>query len=189
MPYIARTNGATSGQPLEVREGALTDIAAADRDNWKSVTEIAPTISNPDAEVRTTNYFEILPDGRCRMLWNTEMLPEPWVKERLRQYAADRRWRHTQSGTEVNGIHIQSDDVAISKIMGAKMALDAGLVPSVRWKSDGGWVDLDAAAMTGIFAAVSAFIQACYSEEETVVGLIDAGTYTTRSQIAGHAWP
>ena len=189
MSYIAKTNGATNGQPLEVREGSLTDIAAADRDNWRTVTEILPTIANPIQTVRTTNYFEILPDGRVRMHWNTEDLPDPFVKENLRKHAAAKRWKHSQGGTEVAGVHVQSDDIAIAKIMGAKMALDAGLMTTIRWKSDGGWIDLDQTAMNGVFAGVSAFVQACYAAEETVVDLINDGTYTTRAQIDAHGWP
>jgi hypothetical protein len=189
MPYIAKTNGATSGQPLEIREGQLSDIPTADQANWREVDVIQPTIANNDLTVRTSNYFEILSDGRCRMLYNTDNVPEPWLKLTLRRYAAQRRWEHSQQGTVINGTHYQTDDVAIAKIMGAKMLIDSGAVTTVNWKHDGGWVDLDQTAMNAVFGGVSAFIQNCYTTEQTVIGLIDDGTYTTRAQIAGHAWP
>jgi hypothetical protein len=189
MPYIAKTNGATTGQPLEIREGVLADIPTADQPNWRTLDVIAPTITNNDKTIRTEPYFEILSDGRCRMLYNTADVPDVWLKQTLKRYAAQRRWEHSQQGTVINGIHYQSDDIAIAKIMGAKMVIDSGAVSTVNWKHDGGWTTLDQTAMNAVFAGVSGFIQACYTTEQTVIGLIEDGTYTTRAQIAGHTWP
>lgn len=190
MAEIALTNGATSGEPIEVRNGVIADIAAAEQDNWRQVTIQAPNITNPIGQyVSDDPTYAIQPDGSVIKSSTVESVGALELKKRLIQHSAMRRWSHMQSGTTFNGIAIQTDDVSIGKINGALTAMERGTITSVRWKTKGGWVTLDINAMRAIFDTVATFVQACYSEEEAVEGLINAGTYTTKAQIDGHAWP
>ena len=186
--YICKTNGATSGAPVEVRAGTLSDISTAELPNWRQANIINPAL---DAfTIRITPEFAIKPNGAVDMTWSTAAVSDVWRKQQLKKYAAERRWNQLQGGTTFAGMTVTTDDASLNKINGALTALERGALASVRWKTAGGeWVTLSLANMRSLFDAVAAFIQACYDAEEAVDVLIDNGTYLTHEQIDGHAWP
>lgn len=185
--YIAKTNGATSGEPLIVRRGQLEDIAVADRDNWRVVNE--PGVVLGPGEMRTVPTCQIEEDGSVTLVWGKAARPDYWVDMTLREKAAEKRWRVMTEGTTFNGMMLDTTDGSLVKIIGALKALEDGVFTSVRWKTKGGWVNLDLTAMRAVHQTVSQFIQDCYDAEEAVVAAIEAGTITTEQQVEDYSWP
>jgi hypothetical protein len=54
---------------------------------------------------------------------------------------------------------------------------------TTKWKTDSGFVLIDAATIIAISDAVLAHVDSCFEAEDEVLSAIDAGTITTRGQI------
>lgn len=188
MAYIARTDGATSGEPIEVRSGVLTDISETDRANWRSVSEQPVTIL--DSQIKGAPSFSIQGDGGVHLIWQVVDLPGPYAKMTLRDWAANERWVRTQSGILFDGVKIHTSDASQAKIHAAITVLDKQWLPSLRWKTADGWMTVDADAMNLIGSAVAQYVQDCYDAEEAIAAEIDAGTIASVSEIRSHqSWP
>jgi hypothetical protein len=188
MTFIARTDGATSGAPLEVRVGALTDISEGARSNWRAVVQQQPAVG--DGAVRTVPLFLIQPDGSVVMTWDHTAIPEMYHKMQLRQHAAEVRWRRSEMGITFGGNLIHTSDISQAKIHAAITVLDKGWLSQVNWKTADGWVQVDAATMGMIGQAVAQYVQACYDAEQALVSAINAGDVMTRAGIESWAgWP
>lgn len=190
MGLIARTNGANSGTPLEIRSGVLGDIAEADRSNWVDCNVISPNITSPEKTTISHRVAEIQPDGGVTVTYSTVDVPSYFLIETLLNTAAEHRWRNMQKGVVINGMKVDTSDSSIAKINGAIYALEQATFSTIRWKTNGGeWIELNLAAMRGIHAAVSTFIQSNYDTEKAIVDAIKAGTITTIAEIKNYAWP
>lgn len=187
--WIARTNGNISGEPYEVRQGTLEDIHLDERANWRQVTEIAPSF-HPDKQQRGPRRFRITSDGDVVMEYQILDVSLPFVRKKLYDAAAQKRWDVLRQGVVIGGYKVSTDDSSLVKILGALKALEMGAFETVRWKAVSGWVTLDLAAMQAIFVGVSQFVQACYDAEEAIGAEIEAGTLTSVAAINNHElWP
>lgn len=187
MAYIAKTNGGAT--VLEMRTGVLSDIAEADRANWRTVSDVPPSYDRLTQSLAIADVI-VLNDA-VSIQYSVMSVPEPLRKLRLRDYAASVRWQKTQAGVTLpNGVHIKTDETSKSKIDQALAMLEKGWVASIRWKvGPGEYVDLDLAAMTGIAQGVAAYEQACFAAEYAIALDIASGTITTQAQIDAYAWP
>lgn len=138
-------------------------------------------LSDPDVQAALAAGGEILstrpPDSSAATL---EML------------AGARRWEIETGGiTLPGGIVVATDAVAQSKIDAALAAFERGaLSGTIAFKAAGGFVDLDQAGLTAVYAAVVAHVQACYAAESAVVNEIDAGTITDAAGVESSPhWP
>jgi hypothetical protein len=187
MPYIAKISGA---DVIEMRTGTLSDIAEADRANWRVVSDVVPPHDRATQSIAVSGV--IVHNDTVSMQYTVMSLPEPMLKSRLRDYAAHVRWEKTQAGVTLpSGARIRTDEASKTKIDQALAMLEKGWVPSIRWKiGPGEYIDLDISGMTGIAQAVATYEQACFAVEEQIVTEIEAGTITTRAQIDTHLlWP
>lgn len=117
-----------------------------------------------------------------------ELSGEP-LKNALKTYAANKRYRVETGGMTVNGLAIPTDRETQSKLSGAVLTFQTGaLSGAIDWKAAGGWVQLDQAAVTALASAVAAHVQAAFSRERAVSALIDDGTITTVAQIDAQPW-
>jgi hypothetical protein len=101
----------------------------------------------------------------------------------LAGYAADIRWRKEVGGIVVGGVPVATDDRSKLLIAGARIKADANPEFTTKWKSDSGFVLIDAATIIAISDAVLAHVDSCFDTENEVMAAIDAGTITTREQI------
>lgn len=110
-------------------------------------------------------------------------LPDP---DHLAAIAA-RRYEAETSGTTVDGMPVNTERDSQALLTGA--ALQAMLDPNytVRWKTAGGFVDLDAQQIIGLASAVRAHVQACFDREAELVAAVEDGSYTEEMLSAG--WP
>ena len=106
-------------------------------------------------------------------------------KLKLEELAAA-RWKAETGGTEIQGIQIATDDRSQAKITGA--ALQATIDPSYvcQWKTEAGFIDLNAQQITGIAVAVRAFVQSCFDREAALNGLVAKAE--TSEEIAAISW-
>jgi hypothetical protein len=188
MTYIARTDGGQ--EVLELRQGVLTDIPAAARDNWRTVVEILPTLDN-FSQIRTVPAFTVSGDGATvSMTWQSVDLPDAWLRMRLKEYAANVRWQRQQLPlTLPDGTVVDATEASKAKIDQTLTVLEKGWVVSLDFKADSGWITVDLAGMTAVAQVLVAREQAQFTAEKAVDAAIDAGTVTTTTQIDGWDWP
>lgn len=100
---------------------------------------------------------------------------------------ADRRYQAETSGTTVDGMPINTERDSQALLTAA--ALQATLSPSytVRWKTEGGFVDLDAQQVIGLASAVRAHVQACFDREAELVAAVEDDSYI--DSMLDEGWP
>ncbi|MGI3900522.1 MAG: DUF4376 domain-containing protein [Janthinobacterium lividum] len=87
----------------------------------------------------------------------------------LKAYAASARYTKETAGITVNGAAIATDRASQALITGAWATTQINPSATIQWKgSDGTFVTLDAKAITGLAAAVTAHVQACFAAEAQV---------------------
>ena len=101
------------------------------------------------------------------------------------------RYEHETGGTTVDGMHVATDRQSQALITGAfssaKDAKETGEPFSIRWKSAGGWVELDADQMIGLGRAVRAHVQACFDREKELTEAVADGTF--EESMLDEDWP
>lgn len=110
----------------------------------------------------------------------------PTAEDHLSEIAA-RRYEAETSGTTVEGIPVNTERDSQALLTGA--ALQAMLDPNytVRWKTEGGFVDLDSQQIIGLATAVRAHVQACFDREAELVATVEDGSYT--ESMLEEGWP
>lgn len=118
-----------------------------------------------------------------------ELSPEAKLAA-LKAYAAAKRYAVETGGTSLNGMRISTDRGTQNAVDRTLNAIEKGIasVP-VGWKGAEGWIDLDAAALAAIGAAVAKHVQAAFAVERSASDAIDNGSITTIAQIDAAAWP
>jgi hypothetical protein len=101
------------------------------------------------------------------------VLPTVTVDDLL-AYAASVRYAREVGGITVGGVPISTDRESQAMLTGAHSFVAANSEATIRWKSDAGFVTLDAAQITALALAVGAHVQACFAREADVTGLISA---------------
>lgn len=127
-------------------------------------------------------------------LYEEMLTPEPEdATAQLIAHAAARRWAREVGGIEIAGMTVHTDDRSKTLIMGARQAAEADPAFTTKFKAAGGFVTLDAAAITVISDAVLAHVADCFGREEAVLAAIEAGTIATTEEIdavfAAAVWP
>ena len=112
-------------------------------------------------------------------------------KQALMNRIARTRYGHETGGTTVDGMQVATDRQSQALITGAfssaKDAQESGDPFSIRWKTAGGWVELDADQMIGLGRAVRAHVQACFDREKELVESVDDGTF--EESMLNEGWP
>lgn len=111
------------------------------------------------------------------------------TRERLLEYAAEKRWRVETGGVEIDGIRIATDDRSKTLITGGRIKADADPEHRLRFKVGGSFVSLDAEQIIAISDAVFAHTQAAFDAEDAVIEAIATGTITTLAEINVWPWP
>jgi hypothetical protein len=105
--------------------------------------------------------------------------------EGLQSYAAARRYDLETGGIEIAGSHVATDRGSQALINGAFNLVQVAPTTVIKFKTQAGFVDLDAAAIQIISTAVGQHVQACFAKEAEVVAAITAKkpTIATRAQV------
>ena len=115
---------------------------------------------------------------------------EEYLEALLGRIAAT-RYEHETGGTTVDGMQVATDRQSQALITGAfssaKDAQESGEAWSIRWKSAGGWVELDADQMISVGRAVRAHVQACFDREKELTEAVEDGEFT--ESMLDEGWP
>lgn len=108
------------------------------------------------------------------------------LKELKLAEIAAARFEAETGGIEIQGTRIATDRESQALITGA--ALQAYIDPSYvcQWKTAGGFVTLDAAALLGIAQAVRQHVQNCFDREAELAAQVEAAT--TAEEVEAIAW-
>lgn len=87
-----------------------------------------------------------------------------------------KRYSVETSGVALGPTSIATDERSQGKINGALNLVQLNPSTIIKFKSDSGWVSLDAANMTAIAAAVGTHVQDCFANEEALHTAIDAAS-------------
>lgn len=100
---------------------------------------------------------------------------------------ATRRWKAETAGIAVNGIAIDTGRDSQAMITGAAVSAMLDPAYAVRWKTPGGFIDLQGQQIIDMATAVRAHVQACFDREATLLATLAAGTLTAAMLEEG--WP
>lgn len=120
-------------------------------------------------------------DAGCRVVWRGGWLQEPLpvidlaaVKEKLRAAATAHRWARETGGLTLGGVRVATALQDQNRITSVLAGMQVAPVEGVDFKADSGWVYLTEAELQGIAAAVTPYVQACFSAERAHHDAIDA---------------
>ena len=101
-----------------------------------------------------------------------------WAQAQQKANAAATRWAVMTGGhTTAAGIPLATDAGSITLLTGLYSTAQAGASGPFSFKDrNGTWQTLTASQVTTLFQDVSAFIQSCYTAENTLDGQINAAT-------------
>ncbi len=92
---------------------------------------------------------------------------------KLAELAAS-RYSEEVGGIVVDGVTIATDRESQAMITGAYVSLKQGLMQSVNWKGDDGWVTATLTEIEPIAQAVGHHIQACFTKESQLAAQVAA---------------
>lgn len=109
----------------------------------------------------------------------------PPTNDRLKAYAADRRWRKETGGVALpNGVVVKTDAASQRKVAELRSRSANGEIAlPFGFKAANGWIDVDLPTIEAIDRAIAAHVAACYAIERQVDGEIEGGVVTTTAQI------
>lgn len=111
-------------------------------------------------------------------------------KERLKAYAADKRWQIEIGGYVWNGHLVATDRDSRSIIGQERQAISLGeRADPDGFKIDGQLVMVSNADFIAMSNAVREFVRTCFAVEGVIAAGIEAGTITSFAQIDAAAWP
>ena len=122
---------------------------------------------------------------------STKEMRAEQAEKALMSRIARTRYEHETGGTTVDGMHVATDRQSQALITGAfssaKDAKETSEAWSIRWKSAGGWVELNADQMIDVGRAVRQHVQACFDREKELGEAVAAGTFT--ESMLDEGWP
>lgn len=116
-------------------------------------------------------------DGSGRLVqgWDVIAKSVEEVQADLAALLADHRWQKETGGVTLpDGRVIQTTREAQAQVSSTFAALSAGLVQSVEWKAEGGWVSVTLAQFAPIAGLVVDHVRRCFVAERVVGGQIEA---------------
>lgn len=126
-------------------------------------------------------YDGPIPPRAGRYIWDEEaqiVLPDlEYEKERKKEEIAAERFKEETGGITLdNGIKIRTDRESQFLLMGAALFADKDPNYTVEWKSENGWIILDAPTILELASLVRQHVQSCFNKEKQLNDQIDAAT-------------
>lgn len=100
---------------------------------------------------------------------------------------AARRYQEETSGITVAGAVVKTDRESQALITGAALAATIDPAYVCRWKSEQGFITLDAPAIIGVATAIRNHVQGCFDREADLVSAVEGGKFT--AEMMGQGWP
>lgn len=190
MPWIAKTNGATTGQVAEMRDGVLADIAQADQANWRVVAENHPN-HDSNTHAAAITGLPIAANGTVSAAWTTVALPVALAKLNLEALARSLMLEKLSTGQIVIGNkRVPIHDGYLVNLKLARDQITAGAATVSVQTADGDIVDINGATLDSAILTIHTARHSVAESRKTVVAAVRAGTVTTSNGVRTHAaWP
>jgi len=155
---------------VSIPDGAdLTDIG------YYLIEPVAAPTPNPGERV-TAGDPEEYETGKWRETWLVTDTPLSEVKARRIAELSALRYQHETAGITLSGMTIETDRQSQALITGAWSISQINPAILIDWKAETGWIQIDAATISGIAMAVASHVQACFSNERVLSTAIAAAT-------------
>lgn len=117
-----------------------------------------------------------------------EVVPPPLGEVKAAKLAelASARYTEEVGGIVVGGVTIATDREGQSMLTGAYVSLKQGLMQSVNWKGDDGWVTATLTEIEPIAQAVGLHVQQCFTKESQLSAQVNAAS--TIEAVNAIAW-
>ena len=127
-------------------------------------------------------FFLNCPDDATHIIDNEpvtiipEVVPPTLAESKTAKLAELAAARYTEEigGVVVGSVTIATDRESQAMLTGAYVSLKQGLMQSVNWKGDDGWVTATLAEIEPIAQAVGQHIQACFTKESQLAAQVAA---------------
>jgi hypothetical protein len=113
-------------------------------------------------------------------------LPLATLKRRKTEEIAAARWKAEVGGVAVGGMTVDTSRESQALITGAALAATLDADYTCRWKTAGGFVDLDAKTVIAVAQAVRAHVQECFDREAELTAAIEAAETVEEVQAIGY---
>lgn len=159
---ILRWGRSNVAQPLNPGEGVIEGQALTSHRHRVDLTKEQPVIVEKAPEVA----------------------PPVDKKRALLDRLAERRWEVETGGLQLNGMSVATDDRSKLLLFAAaeKARLNADF--TTKWKTESGWVPLDAAAILAVRDAVFAHVATCFAREEELAAAVEQASEADLPSIA-----
>ncbi|WEJ72834.1 DUF4376 domain-containing protein [Pseudomonas sp. PSE14] len=117
-------------------------------------------------------------------------LRSPLVDTSPERYARDiavRRYQAETAGLKVGGLAISTDRESQGLVTGAAVASMLSPDYVCQWKTEAGFVDLDAKQILSIASAIRAHVQVCFDREAELLAHLENGTFA--QTMLNEGWP
>jgi|DEB19_MinimDraft_3_1074340.scaffolds.fasta_scaffold02392_10 hypothetical protein len=168
--------------PVLKRGSEFVQLAEAKGLKW--VPDNPPSF---DAAKQTRTESASIPVDADEVPYAVADIPLDELRASRKAYIAAKRYEAEIGGVTLNGIHIGTDREDQAMITGASVAFSSGAISSLKWKSQAGFVTLDAQTFGAVASAVATHIQDCFTTESELSADIDAAT--TAEDILAVDWP
>lgn len=155
-------------------------VTDATLSQWKAAGNV-PILIASEADLWTV-LAQRAPGYLADWLFNGTTFVQPaaaaYTKVQLAAYSAEARYNLETKGITVSGAAVATDRDSQAMINGAYNLVQANPATVVQFKTDAGFVSMNAAAVTALAVAVGTHVQAAFAAEATVDAQITAGTIT-----------
>lgn len=164
--------------PQSIPSAVLADLGYAVLEHDPE-PEIAPGATLELGDVRREG-------DRAVQGWVIIPAPEPDPVDWPAMIAA-RRWQAETGGAVVEGMPLDTGRDSQALITGAAVSAMLDSNYTVRWKTQSGFVELNAEQIIAVASAVRAHVQACFDREAELLAALDADDFTPAMLEEG--WP
>ncbi|WP_448680592.1 DUF4376 domain-containing protein [Pseudomonas nicosulfuronedens] len=111
----------------------------------------------------------------------------PLTIEELKAGIAARRYQAETAGIDFDGMPLDTGRDSQALVTGAALAAVIDPTYHCQWKTESGFIDLDAQQIIAIASVMRAHVQACFDHEAALLDALVAGTFTDDQLEQG--WP
>lgn len=150
---------------------------------WDGEKGFIETISGSNKILDNIDEFQEIIDAHAAIISQEEALKISYDNdpERIVEYLSSYRYDKEEGGVEIDGITIQTARGSRADLIGARIKAKEDDTYVIQWKTDNGFVTLDAATIIVIANAAEAHVQKCFAAEKTVIDNIS--NYSTFAEI------
>ena len=108
-------------------------------------------------------------------------------RDKIKGRVAEHRYSKETAGTSLSdGTKLTTDRNTQSALANLKVSFDAGIVTEVQWKTEGGFITLDATKLNEVITAVTTHVQSVFASEKAACEALDA--LNTLEELAAYRW-